>query len=140
MPKLCWPIRASPDSLRRTRFQTGPPLIVAVGPGSGALPRGRRHLGREVRLLLLDSLAQLEAGEAAHLDVLADLRHRLVDHLADREVRVLDERLLEQARLAVELLHLALDDLLDHVGRLAGGRSLLAVDRTLVREDLLRDL
>ena len=58
------------------------------------------------------------------------------DQLADGRVGVLDERLLEQHRLGVELLHLAVDDLVDHVGRLARGERLLAVDRALALEDL----
>ena len=71
------------------------------------LARLGRDFGGEVVLALLDPLAQLEADEAAHLDVLADLADLLGDHLGDRHVGVLDERLLEQHELGVVLLHLA---------------------------------
>jgi hypothetical protein len=83
---------------------------------------------------LLDALAQLEAGEAAHLDVLADLGHHLRHELADGQVGVLHERLLQQHELGEVLLHLAVDDLVHDVGRLAGGEGLVAEDGALALE------
>src|SRR4051812_48341633 len=62
MPKESLPISASPDSLRRMRPYAGWAGALASGCGSAAMALGcrlghRRHLGREVRLLLLDALA-----------------------------------------------------------------------------------
>src|SRR3954452_13270108 len=81
MPKGWLPISASPESLSRTRLKAG--WFIS----SADL---RRYLGREVARPLLDALAELEAREAAHLDVLADLRHLGGDEVADRLVGVLD--------------------------------------------------
>ena len=73
----------------------------------------------------LARLADLEPGEALDDDPLA--RSCRV-HLSTRSftlvlpVRVLDERLLEQALLAEELLELALDDLVDAPGAASSGR------------------
>ncbi|OLE39361.1 MAG: hypothetical protein AUG00_02395 [Candidatus Rokubacteria bacterium 13_1_20CM_2_70_7] len=49
--------------------------------------------------------------------------------------RVLDERLLQQALLRVELLQLALDDLVEHGGRLLLVGHLAPVDLTLLVDD-----
>ena len=56
------------------------------------------------------------------------------DQLRDGHGLVLDEGLLVEADLLVELAHLAFDDLLDHVGGLAGGGGLRAVDVLLLLE------
>src|SRR5438874_1737469 len=56
-----------------------------------------RDLGREVFLLLLQALAELEADEAADLDVLADLRDQLLLELLDRLLGIFHPRLIEQA-------------------------------------------
>src|SRR5215468_7480231 len=85
-------------------------------------------------------LAQAEAGEAAHHDVLLDDRDLLLHELANRELRVLDEGLLEQAEGLVVLLELALRDLLRDRGRLALGRGLRAVDLLLLPDHLRGDL
>src|ERR1039458_10672054 len=63
--------------------------------------------------------AHLEPRKAPHRDVLAQFAHLLSDQLLDAHSLVLDEGLLQQANLLVELGHLALDDLLDHRGRLS---------------------
>ena len=82
--------------------------------------------------------ADLEAGEAAHGDVLAQLADLLRDQFLDRDGLILDEGLLQQANLLVELRHLAVDDLLDHRCRLAGGGSLRAIDLLLALQILRR--
>ena len=62
--------------------------------------------------------AQLEAHEPTHLDVLAELGHRVGDHVFDGPFRVANERLLEQADVGEELVDLAIDDLLDDLSGL----------------------
>src|ERR1700733_5486395 len=76
-------------------------------------------------------VAYLEAGEAAHGDVLAELADLLRDELRNAHGLLLDEGLIEQADLFVELAHLAFDDLLDHGRGLAGGGGLRAIDLLL---------
>ena len=71
----------------------------------------------------LAGIADLEAGEAAHRDVLAQLADLGGDQLRDADRLVLDEGLLQQADLLVELGHLAFDDLLHDVRRLARWQS-----------------
>src|SRR5262249_53945088 len=65
-----------------------------------------------------------------------------VDELADLGLagRVLDERLLEQALLGEELLQLALDDLVEHLGRLLLIGELAAIDLALLLDDRGRDV
>ena len=58
----------------------------------------------------------------------------------DCEVRVLHERLLQQADFAVPFVKLAFDDLLDHLGRLAAVGHLLAVDFLLFIDRCRRHL
>src|SRR3984957_19633150 len=76
-------------------------------------------------------VAYLEAGEAAHRDVLAELADLLRDELRNAHGLLLDEGLIEQADLFVELAHLAFDDLLDHGRGLAGGSGLRTIDLLL---------
>src|SRR5262249_50376819 len=85
-------------------------------------------------------LAQPEAGEAAHHDVLLEDGDLLLHELAHGQLRVLHERLLEQAEGLVVLLELALGDLVHDRGRLALGRGLRAIDLLLLLEGLPRDL
>src|SRR4051812_31265152 len=117
MPKAFSPRSASPESLRRMRLKTGDFFLLAgmmrvassASDGCFTFSHGdRRRLGA----LGLDRLfADLEAREAAHHDVLLDDRDLLLDQLPDRELAVLHEGLLEQARLGVVVLELALGDL-----------------------------
>ncbi len=79
-------------------------------------------------------LAELEAHEAPHLDVLADDADEVGAQLLDGAVGILDEGLLHETGLGEELLELAGDDLLDHVLGLA--LDLLGVDRLLALDDL----
>src|SRR5262249_32974903 len=143
MPYFPSPINASPDSLRRMRwnrrfegavtvercfYPAGPtpatrgkrlPTRPRRTPGpAGALAThvadGLGHLGGQVFLFLLDALAQLEPGEAANADVLADLGDGLGHHLVDLLLVVLHEGLVHQADRLVVLLHLPAEDLVDH--------------------------
>ena len=66
-----------------------------------------------------DVLAHRVAGEAADDEVFAELGDLALDQIADGDVGILDEGLLEQAVVGVELVHLAVDDLLNDVVGLA---------------------
>src|SRR6476660_9943442 len=80
----------------------------------------RRDFGCEIGFLLFDSLAERIAHEASDLHRCTDLAfgflHRLRDRLA---LLVMDEGLLQQTDFLVISLQARLDDLLDHVVRLA---------------------
>src|ERR1044071_3941062 len=80
--------------------------------------------------------AQAEPHESPHDDVLARLRRDLPDQVADRLLVVLDERLLHEAHLGVELVELAIHDLVHDRGRFALVLHLLGVDRALARDAL----
>src|SRR5690606_17716704 len=123
----------SPLSFRSTRryfrslcFDTVIPLLAGVGeavrPASPA-----------------PSLTQCVAREAPHDDVLARLRRHLGDQLPDRLVRITDVGLLEERVLLVELLELALDDLVPEILGLALVLDLLLEDRTLTLDHILGD-
>src|SRR3954468_19496088 len=113
---------ASPDSLSRTR--------VNAGSGSMAGPRAA------------GLLADGEAREPPHDDVLARLRRQLgtqlVDRLAVELVRV-DVLLLEQDRLLHPLAQLALGDLRADVLGLVGGLALedAQLGLALLRRDVI---
>src|SRR5919107_5290599 len=93
-------------------------------------PRLGGDLGGEIRtVVLVDALAEGEADEALQGDRLAGLRLRLLEDLGDRLRRVVHEGLLQEGDLLVVALEAALDDLLEHMVRLAG--VLLAQDRRL---------
>src|ERR1044072_7203894 len=101
VPYSSSPMSASPDSLSRTRLNAG----FRASPATGLL-------------------ADREAGEAAHHDVLAGLAGELGAQLLDRLAVVLvavDVGLLEQDRLLHPLAQLALGDLRAHVLGLVGG-------------------
>src|SRR5690242_19974864 len=119
MPYPWPPASASPDSLSRMR------RYAAAGPGAamGGL-----------------ALAHLEAGEPLHHDALAHLGGRLVHHVLHPGLarRVADERLLHQAGLGVELLELAVDDLVEDLGRLLLVGHLLPVDLALLLDHRAR--
>src|SRR5882757_7787476 len=85
-------------------------------------------------------VAYLEAGEAAHGDVFAELADLLRDELRDGHGLLLDEGLIEQTDLFVELAHLAFHDLLDYWRRLAGCGGLGAVDLLLALHVLHGDV
>src|SRR6187551_3419736 len=89
---------ASPESFSRTRWYSGRP----------SSPRG--SAASDIPRTLLRVLAEPEPRETPDGDVLADLRTDLVEELLDRLRVVLHEGLIEQHRLLVEGLHLALDD------------------------------
>src|SRR5947207_261783 len=104
----------------------------------GGSAQRRGHFSQEVVVSLLDSFAKLVADEAGHDEVAALLPARRLQVLRDALLVALDVGLLEEARLAVELLHLAGDHLLDDVLRLAGLAGLLAGDLPLRLQVLLR--
>src|SRR5262245_16180393 len=92
MPKAASPIRASPDSLRR--------ILLYLGVKSV-------H-----RLRLVDALAHHEERVGVHLCLLR------AEHLLNRLLVVLDERLAEQRPLVQELVERALAHLGRDLGRL----------------------
>src|SRR5690606_40003402 len=77
-------------------------------------------------------LADLEACEARDGHRLADGPGDGLDGLRHLDLRVADRRLVEQDDLLVEGAELALDDLVDHLGRLARRGQLGAVDVLLL--------
>src|SRR5512132_1565184 len=85
-------------------------------------------------------LAEPIPNEPAHGHLLPDLGRHLVEELLDRLRVVLHVRLVEQDRLRVERLQLALDDLGDHVVGLAHLPGLRLEDASLGRELLRGDL
>src|SRR5688572_14534113 len=99
MPKPRPPARASPDSFSTMRSYR-----------SGVL------------------LSDLEAGEAADEDVLAESLDGLVDDIRHLPVGVLDVSLIEEANLLIPLLELPGGDLLDDLRRLARFLRLLTVN------------
>src|SRR6185503_19343351 len=107
------PARISPLSLSRTRWKRAAATAALV-------------------------LAETEAREAPDDDVLAGLRTRFLDQVADRLLVVLDVRLLEQAHLGEELVDLPVDDLVEDVGRLVLAFELGGEDRTLARDPVGR--
>src|SRR6267143_2321172 len=80
------------------------------------------------------SASDPEAGEPLDHHPLARLGVREVDEILDLRLAraVLDEYLLEQALVGEELLELALDDLVEHLGRLLLVRHLAPVDLPLL--------
>src|SRR6185295_17985164 len=64
-----------------------------------------------VGIELRSFVSQLVSGETANSDVLSDFGNLLRQEILDRHGRVFDEGLLQQATLLVELLELALNNL-----------------------------
>src|SRR3569833_3186750 len=81
--------------------------------------RRRRDLGSEVRLLLLNAFAKLEAHEAGDLDRRTDLALGLFQGLCHALLVVEDKRLFQQRDLYEVGLDAGLNDLVDHGGGLA---------------------
>src|ERR1700676_155351 len=84
------------------------------------------------------NLADLKAHKPPNGNVLAKLRDRLRNHLADHDALVLDIVLLVKAVFLVKLLHLPRGNFLDNVFRLPGRQRLRAVNIALCREHLRR--
>src|SRR5688500_12603111 len=82
-PTRLSPARASPESLRRTRWYL-------------SLVKSRRLL-----------FAHLESNEAANLDVLAELGRSFLDEIADRFLRLSHPRLVDESDVLVVRLDLA---------------------------------
>src|ERR1041385_3018950 len=151
MPYCRSPIRASPESLRRTREYFAPIEAGVYTKRAGVAPAQtianrnglllvRHDFGHEVIALLLDAFAELVTVEAGHDVAAAVLLPLLHEVLRNRRLVVADVRLLEQAGLAVELLPLARHHLLDDVLRLARLERRIACDLALGVEVLLRDV
>src|SRR5215831_4502464 len=128
-------MRASPESLSRTRLYARPALAMTLRQA-----RLLGDLGGEVVLLLFQALAELVAGEAANLAVFADLADELVQEIADRLLVVLDPCLLEETDLLLPLGDLAIDDLADDVLRLARLARLLQADAALLLDRVGRNV
>src|SRR3954469_11381082 len=161
IPKASSPMSASPDSLSRMRLWAGwagmgTGLLEAMGPefngllvetaarepspgrpscagrSSGLLGGGHLgcHFGGEVVGLLLDALAHDVQRESLHLRVGG------LQHLFDRLLVVLHERLVQQR----DFLQVLLDRTLDHpggdVGRLAGFGGLGGGDIALLLDQV----
>src|SRR5262245_17363196 len=94
------PMRASPDSLSRTRWYTGSAVTAAPASPGRCLPSGRSS----------QLLAQLVPGEPSDPDVLADAGDGLRDELT-HGLLAIPERLLVEDHLLVPLPELTLDDL-----------------------------
>src|ERR1051326_2136801 len=163
MPVRRPPMSASPESLRRMRLYLGSGMPLRLyhvkrggqrGAGSGQGNRKsyplpptplpalflhvRRDFRREVFRLFFDALAELVAREARHDELASRFFAAALHVLRYHRLVVADVRLFEQARLGVELLHLAGDHLLRDVLRLAGLERGVERDLTLGVEVLLR--
>src|SRR6266571_476037 len=130
------PMRASPLSLRRILRYFG--SLATPAPDDPA-PRNlsARRAARSLPRVLLP---EDEAREPLDPDVLPRPGDDGVDQLPDRHVRVAHERLLHEAEFLVELLHLAVHDLLDDGVGLPRGARLLPVDVPLLLQDRRGDL
>src|SRR5258708_27651213 len=136
MPVRRPPINASPESFRRMRLYLGrAPSVIGA-----SLLHIRHDFSREVVAALLDSLTQFVARKPRDRVRAAGVFAGGLEVAADALLVVADVRLLEQAGLAVKLLHLAGDHLLDDVLGLAGFRGHIARDLALGVEVLLRDV
>src|SRR5215207_7255009 len=103
------------------------------------MPRVRSSAARPIGPWTgLGALPDLEAGEAAQDELLADLGRVGVEQVLDRLLVVADVRLVEQDDLLVVVLELALDNLLDDLLGLALG--LAGVDLPLLLDDVLGHL
>src|SRR5918995_1333991 len=131
MPEPSNGANASPESLRRTRWYSVLPMSVTVA---------RAPLALVASASLVDGLAQLVSDEPPDGNLLSDLGSHLVEQLLDRLRVVLHVRLLEEHVVLVVGAQLALDDLLDHLVRLARLLRLDASDVLLLSQDVRRDL
>src|ERR1043166_1711198 len=137
MPNCCSPIRASPESFSRTRpyrADISGRLYLEIWESrnrtAGVIP------DRRILRLRRAVFADLEADEARDGDVLAEDPDRVLHHLRDGDVRVANRRLFHEAELLVVGVHLAVDDLVDHLRRLV--LHLLLVDLAFAGDDLRR--
>src|SRR5437763_15953021 len=83
---------------------------------------------------------QLEPNEPPDLDVLTNLRRRFLDKIADRLLRLANPCLVNERDVLVVRLHLASNDLLDQMIRLAALLHLLDEDAALLINLVLRNL
>src|SRR5712691_7663704 len=132
MPSACTSLTSSASPARISSAMPCPASPASSSPDS--LSRMRCGLALNASLC-----AQAEAHEAAHDHVLAGPGRDLLDELVDGLLVVLDERLLHQAHLGVELVELAVDDLVGDRRRLALVLDLLRVDGPFTRDAFRRD-
>src|ERR1700757_2432531 len=107
--------RAAKSMLNSWSFAAGFASLGPLHPGAGE----RRHFSTEIAARPVDALAKGEADEAADLDRRPAFAFALLERLGDGLLVVEDERLIEQADFLVEGFQPRLDDLFDHIGRLA---------------------
>src|SRR5262249_61378603 len=121
------PVSLPPGERLPRQLQNDAAIHRAAGAGSpGHLPR----------------LAHLAPSEPLDHDPFTGLGVHAVHKITDLGLAgsVLDEGLFEQTLLGVELLELALDDLVDDLGRLLLVGQLAAVDLPLLLDDLARNV
>src|SRR4029453_12405327 len=121
IPNCCSPIKASPESFSGARPEAGDIDVDYIK-------------GKWSVLVASDRFPELEPHEAGNGDVLAHLRDRSLDDLADCGLRIPDRRLVEKADLLVEAVEFSLDDLLDHGSRLVLAFHLTSIDPALALE------
>ena len=121
---LCRLLRAS---LRRKEpgAQSRPPFETLALLGSGNL---RGHFGSEVVRTLFDAFADHEQRKLLHRRACG------LQHLFDRLLVVLNERLVQQRDLLQVFLNATVDHLRDDLSRLARFRSLLLSDAAFLRD------
>src|SRR5215472_4091824 len=142
---------ASPESFSRTRLKRGflPGTLSTIAMVSSRAPpfSPLQHPENLTMLnpcllklaglgcaLLVVTFAQLKAREAPHVELFTNLRGVLADQIGNGPIRVAHPALFQQTDFLVELVQFAVDDLGDHVGRLA--RRLLRVDLALLLDNL----
>src|SRR6266540_2110502 len=108
-------VNASPESFRSTRRYASVPSAPGAASGASVMDAPRRASGCVWNGSSLRLLAQLEPGEPADRQFLADSSGRLVDQLRDRALVVLHERLVEQHVVLEERVQLPLDDAVEDV-------------------------
>src|ERR1700709_2491043 len=119
-------MRSLPSNYAATPLRYGRRILRRL-----LLAAGGRYFGREIGFLPVDSLAQSIAHKSGDLHSRADLALSFLDGLGHRlALLVVDGPLVQQADFLVIGLQTGLDDLRDHVLRLA----LLAI---LVGQDVL---
>mmetsp|Transcript_63795 Transcript_63795/g.180031 ORF Transcript_63795/g.180031 Transcript_63795/m.180031 type:complete len:247 (-) Transcript_63795:60-800(-) len=102
---------------RRTHGRTAGGFATSANRSGPVLLKLLFHARGEVGFLLREALTQVDAGESSDDNVLAQLGNRLLEHLLDRLVLVLDPLLGQQGHLLVLFLQAPLDNLrLDCVG------------------------
>src|SRR6266545_1071239 len=131
-PRACTAFNSSVSRSMTPTSMPEPPARWAAQASPETFSRARPYASFPAN----SAPSELEPGEAAHLDLLAGLAGERLHQIADLDLVVLHERLLEQHVLLVELAQLPLDDLgLDALGFLLLGH-LGGVDAPFPLDDL----